>query len=291
MAITIEAGWKRVPKLKLCSTFHVSSRSSETGKTRFLAFGNEPHLPLPARLADATRDRVPFIRSWTTPEGEPLVLRSSDAGNEYLLTKATADRHVIVSVKGPLGHAALSWKNRLLYVSFHAPEGPKRIDRIEMGSGKRRTVYESSILHDVTLSHREELVHWPLLDFGSIEILSSKGRSSKLTEFGWFPAFSKRGDMAFLMGDHTLWLRTSSGRMSRIASRWSPVDTAQTDFPSWCPCGRHVAAQIGGAYPDKWLARDLVITDVVSKQVMLIEQCVHAPAANRCESGWSGESA
>lgn len=286
MPITIETNWKRSDTLKLCASFHASSHDPATGGSRLLSFGDEPHQPPPERLLNRELDRVPFTRSWATPDGGIFTLRGS--APKHSLT-STGSGIKSLAVHGQVTSAALAWRKRRLYVAYRAPDGNK-IDRIDLANGKRRTMHESKMLHEVTTSHRGELVHWPILDFGAIELLRDSGKSARLTEFGWYPAFSKKGDMAFLMGDHTLWLRAAGGRLSRLASCWSPLDPAQTDFPSWCPCGRHVAALVGGAFRDKWVARDVVIADVVSRQVMIVEQAVVDPSSNRGETGWSGES-
>lgn len=289
MSMSIEAGWRKVEQVKLCRTFFIGSRDLSTGRTQVLAFGNERPGPVPVRPDVVANKKLPFTPFWTSPRGEMFFLRGNGTDEQCLISISAGRETIVLSLKAQIAFADISWKMHRLFISFHSENGRNAIDAVDLKSGKRRTVHESAMLHGVAISNNGDLVHWPLVDFGPIESLRSSGKNTRLTEFGWYPAFSRRGDMAFLMGDHTLWLRSTTGRLTRAASSWSPVDPAQTDFPSWCPCGRHVAAQIGGRFRDRWLARDLVIVDLGRKEIMVKEQCATDPAAHRGESGWSAK--
>jgi hypothetical protein len=114
-----------------------------------------------------------------------------------------------------------------------------------------------------------------------MEEWNGDGSSACLADFGWYPSFSKKGDGAFLVGDHTLWMRTQSGEMKQVAMSGLPNLSGAMDYPSWCPCGQHVAAMLSGTIlKDGWLARDLVFVDLARKEIAVFENSIVDPALN-----------
>lgn len=173
-----------------------------------------------------------------------------------------------------------------LFISYHVNDESKRIDRIDLDSARSQPVYKSEILHGIAVSPGGNLIHWPLVDFGPITEVKNNGSMATLTEFGWFPAISKRGDMAFLMGDHTFWIRTRSSRLTRVGSYWSTLDAGNMQPPVWCPCGNHVALLLGGTHQGPWLARDLIVADIVRKEAAVFDGLIIDPSNNNRGVAW-----
>lgn len=326
MVIEIGVGWRRVANPVLCATFHIASYEPEAKRSKLLRFGksNDVH---PARATcfkslSTKGDRLIFISHggifalsrdaselellasapekhhfdslWLSPDStEAFVLQSNYVSDtEVQKTLVSADLvggQIAVIEKFPSSpsYAGLSWAKRCFFVSYHAPDGEKRIDRLELSSNKSESVHRSTVLQGISLSERGNLIRWPLHATGPIEELNEDASARILADFGWYPSFSKNGDGAFLVGDHALWLRLISGELTQIASSGLPDISGAMDFPSWCHCGRHVAAMLSGTLrQDGWLARDLVFVDLGRKEVAIFDSVVVDPALNIGGQAW-----
>lgn len=323
MPITLESGWKQAKEPESCAAFMAASRDPASGFSRLGRFGGaDGYSPIEVHglrslscvggqlffIAPTegvfschlnTQDRKqllapqrghPLRRLWVSPDAKSAMVLRVDSvldGSNSLLKLDLLTGRVETLKKFGRGPEFLevAWLQNCYFASNHGSDSTKRIERTDLKTGETQLVHESAFLQGIAISEDGSLAHWHLLDFGPINLLKD-GAGARLTEFGWFASFSKNGDMAFLMGDHTLWVRTREGRFLRIASTWSPRDPAQTDFPTWCHCGMHVAAMLGGEYVGEWLARDLVIADLTRKEVTIFNQAVIDPAAHREGGVW-----
>lgn len=323
MPIKLEKGWNHARKPDFCGPFMAASRDAASGFSRLCRFDgtrDQPQIEVHGlrslsaaggrlffvaptegvyicRLNTEDRKQVlapergqTFRQLWVAPDAKSaLVLRvESPPEGQNSLLKLDLLTGRIETIKR-LGRSPefleVSWTQNCFFTSNHGSDSTKRVERTDLQTGESRLVSESAMLQGIAISESGNLVHWPLVDFGPINELKD-GSEVRLTEFGWFASFSKNGDMAFLMGDHTLWVRTREGQLLRIASNWSPRDPGQADFPIWCRCGKHVAAMLGGEYEGQWLSRDLVIADLSRKEVSIFNRAVIDPAAHRGGGVW-----
>lgn len=318
MTISIGAGWTRVASPTLCGTFHIASYDPEAKRSKLLRFGTASDVHPVAvtyfkslhsnggRLYCISDGQVLCLSSGTSEvkwvvapskghcfnsmgvssdTAEAFVLQSNrELDGDMSLVKvdlASGKNSPLIALASRPAYIGFSWSTRSCFVSSHAPDGSKRIERIELGTGKLDLVREFQVLHGISISHRGNLVHWPLYGDGPMEERNGDGSITRLSDFGWYPSFSARGDSAFLVGDHTLWIRTHSGEAKQVATSGLPEISGAMDFPSWCPCGNHVAAMLSGNIrQDGWLARDLIFADLCRMEVAVFEQSIVDPALN-----------
>lgn len=325
MSIRAGKEWKSVANLQLCGTFLAASYDPNSKLSTLLRFGQRegPRAVSAScfRSAVARRDKVYYVSReglfcrkfeesdprliFASNEGQsfgPLFVAPDDAEAFALQTRTGSNARgtsalrridltsgksaVVIEFNEYPESLQIAWSKNCLFVSLHESDSVKRIDRIDLKTCERKVVLRSEILHGISLSEMENLIHWPLSDVGPIEECVGDNSTRTLTEFGWFPAVSKTGNMAFLMGDHTLWTRTRDGKISRTAFTWSHVDSGAMVFPSWCECGSHVGAMLSGAYRENWLARDLVIADLQRMEIAVFDQAIVDPALNVGGQAW-----
>lgn len=318
MTISIGDGWARVSSPTLCSTFQIASYDPEAKRSKLLRLGqrsdahpaavssfkslhsNGGHLycisdgqvvclldgsPEVKCVLAPSKGRS-FNSMWVSPNTtEAFVLQSNRAlDGEVSLVKvnlSNGENSPLIELASRPAYIGFSWPTRSCFVSSHAPDGSKAIERIELGAGKLDLVRKFPTLHGISISHRGNLVYWPLYGEGPMEEWNGDGSIACLADFGWYPAFSAKGDGAFLVGDHTLWTRTQSGEMEQVAKSGLPNLSGAMDYPSWCPCGQHVAAMLSGTIlKDGWLARDLVFADLARKEIAVFENSIVDPALN-----------
>ena len=133
---------------------------------------------------------------------------------------------------------------------------------------------------NICVSPRGRLVWWGLfphrrlLPWGPrephIEEISEDGRTSLLTSFGWFPAFSPDGTMfAFCVGRDELWLKKADEKPERILSL-PEIKGFEHELPKdhaiWCGCSQHFALKLG---PPTDSRRPLIIVNVATKEVIV----------------------
>lgn len=319
MGIRVGKDWRLVSSPRLCGTFLAATYDPASKRSNLLRFGSSANSnpitsshfksasirdgevyyvaeegllcrPLEAdgpRLIFPAQKGFSLGASFISPDATvAFVLQTQTSANArggsvLLRIDLASGKHVqLIAFDRFPEFIQIAWPKNCLFVSLHDSDADKRIDRIDLKTLERRVVLRSEILRGISLSENGDLIHWPLSDVGPIEECRDDGLTRTLTEFGWFPAVSKTGNLAFLMGDHTLWTAAPRGKISRTAFTWSQVNSGAMGSPSWCECGNHVAAMLSGAYRENWLARDLVIADLQRMEVSVFEQSILDPALN-----------
>lgn len=184
-----------------------------------------------------TRSQIAEQRK-NRPTGESLSL-SIKLSAFRLMSLSDERSHELCRFAKHIMAATFDWQRQRLYCWA---EGDFLIE-VDLVTGGLR-YHQFSGFSGVAISTAGEPLAWSRDDKGIVAV-SPDGRRRFLSRFGTYPSVSKNGDMAFVDGNMKLWL-------SRSGRKPEPVldanDEAQpiASIPSWCPCGRHVAAELIG---------------------------------------------